>query len=445
MRKINYFIFPIVLVLFIFLSAFTIPSTKAIATSSNIFNDNSFLVDGIYYNDTDDTYMWVLSEDIPVDTLITIISLETTLYSDKILYDSTDLLESYLYSGDIIQVDTNSPYFISWWGEYYTDISQFENLYFYVIQGGINIPPFNLTGNATITLLQLKIEDTGLTIPIYSIERIREITNLATQIEEDFFDNIKIFNLAWYEIEGGPSDTQYYDLVVEIEPGVYDEINAVIIGEIDTLNPYGVIIFQYPRSLSSQLDQKTITFYPLSGSPIHYNNIDYMVVKKFSNKLELYINDDTYLYQPYDTIITGFRMEYIADWDYQDGYNDGYIKGYQEGREKGYEAGRETGYQKGYDDGYDDGKIAGDELKYERGYQKGYDDGYQDGYNDGINTNDDYMLGYNDGFKDGEKSKIAQNNEAFYKSIEKWLVPAIITVIIVGGIVSIIAIKRREQ
>ena len=55
------------------------------------------------------------------------------------------------------------------------------------------------------------------------------------------------------------------------------------------------------------------------------------------------------------------------------------------------------------------------------------------------------MQGYNDGFRAGEKSKIAQNNEAFYKSIEKWLVPAIITVIILGGIVSIIAIKRREQ
>jgi len=54
------------------------------------------------------------------------------------------------------------------------------------------------------------------------------------------------------------------------------------------------------------------------------------------------------------------------------------------------------------------------------------------------------MLGYQDGFRAGEKSKIAQNNEAFYNNIEKWLVPAIITVIIVGGIVSIIAIKRRE-
>lgn len=254
---------------------------------------------------------------------------------------------------------------------------------------------------------------------------------------------IRIFNLAWYEIPGGPSDTQYYDLLVETQPGVYDEINTVIIGEVETLSLYGVIVFQYPRSLSSPMDQKTITFYPLSGSPIRYDNVDYMAIKKFTNRLELYINNDTYTYQPYDTRIEGFRMEYIADWDYQDGYDDGYNKGYQDGREAGYEAGSKAGYQNGYDDGYTDGKIASDELGYERGYQEGYDDGYNNAI-ENINTND-YTLGYNDGFKAGEKSKIAQNNEAFYKSIEKWLVPAIITVIIVGGIVSIIAIKRREQ
>ena len=239
---------------------------------------------------------------------------------------------------------------------------------------------------------------------------------------------VRMFSLVWYEIEGGPSDTQYYDLVVETEPGVYDNINMVIIGEVETLSLYGVIVFQYPRSLSTPLDLKRVTFYPFSGNPIHYDDVRYMALKKFSNKLELYINDDTYVYHTWDTRIEGFRAEYIADWDYQDGYNDGYNKGYQDGREVGYEAGSEAGYQNGYEEGYQEG--------YDRGYDKAYEQ---------INTDEYYILGYNNGFKDGEKSKIAQNNEAFYKSIEKWLVPAIITVIIVGGIVSIIAIKRREQ
>ena len=243
----------------------------------------------------------------------------------------------------------------------------------------------------------------------------------------DNVSEIRIFNLVWYEIEGGPSDTQYYDLVVEVQPGVYDEINAVIISEVDTLSLNGVIVFQYPRSLSSPMNQKTITFYPLSGSPIRYNNVDYMAIKKFTDRLELYINNDTYTYQPYDTRIEGFRMEYIADWDYQDGYNDGYVNGFTDGKAVANERAYEQGYIEGWNEGFEEG--------YDRGYNKAYEE---------IDENDEYMLGYNDGFKAGEESKIAQNSEAFYKSIEKWLVPAIITVILLGGIVSIIAIKRRE-
>lgn len=196
---------------------------------------------------------------------------------------------------------------------------------------------------------------------------------------------IRIFNLVWYEIEGGPSDTQYYDLVVEIQPGVYDLIDAVIIGEAETLSLYGVIVFQYPRSLSSPKDYKTITFYPLSGSPIHYNNIEYMAIKKFTNRLELYINDDTYLYQSYDTRIEGFRSEYIADWDYQDGYNDGYNEGFQKGREAGYQAGSEAGYEYGYDEGYNVGYGQGKEDGKTIGYENGYDEGYNVGYNKGLN------------------------------------------------------------
>ncbi len=74
---------------------------------------------------------------------------------------------------------------------------------------------------------------------------------------------------------------------------------------------------------------------------------------------------------------------------------------------------------------------------------KGYQDGFDDAYNE-IISSDEYTLGYNDGFKAGEKSKLAQNNQSFYSGIEKWLVPAIIVVLVVGGIMSISALKRRE-
>ena len=153
--------------------------------------------------------------------------------------------------------------------------------------------------------------------------------------------------------------------------------------------------------------------------------------------------------------VDGHSEGYYSGYDngLEDGYNQGYREGYEEGNWDGYYEGYDIGYDRGLEEGYDigygdgysngyaDGIITGDELGYELGYQDGYDDGYQEG----INTDVDYMQGYNDGFRAGEKSKIAQNNEAFYKSIEKWLVPAIITVIIAGGIVSIIVIKRREQ
>jgi len=81
---------------------------------------------------------------------------------------------------------------------------------------------------------------------------------------------------------------------------------------------------------------------------------------------------------------------------------------------------------------------------YEKGLEDGYDMGYQDGYDDGFLESDVYEV-YQRGFKDGEKSKLAENNASFYNGIEKWLVPAVITVIVLGGIVSIASIKRREQ
>lgn len=81
---------------------------------------------------------------------------------------------------------------------------------------------------------------------------------------------------------------------------------------------------------------------------------------------------------------------------------------------------------------------------YEQGLEDGYGQGYQDGYDDGILESDVYEA-YQQGFIDGEKSKLATNNEAFYNGIGKWLVPAVITVIVLGGIVSIASIKRREQ
>ncbi len=96
----------------------------------------------------------------------------------------------------------------------------------------------------------------------------------------------------------------------------------------------------------------------------------------------------------------------------------------------------ESEYQRGVQNGY----VSG----YDDGLNKGYQNGFDDAYNE-IISDDEYTLGYNNGFRDGEKSKIVKNNEAFYSGIEKWLVPAIIVVLVVGGFMSISALKRREQ
>ena len=80
---------------------------------------------------------------------------------------------------------------------------------------------------------------------------------------------------------------------------------------------------------------------------------------------------------------------------------------------------------------------------YDEGFDEGYDEGYDVGYNEGIIVTE--VEAYEQGFIDGQKSKLAENNAAFYQGIEKWLVPAIITVIALGGFVTIAARKRRDE
>jgi len=142
---------------------------------------------------------------------------------------------------------------------------------------------------------------------------------------------------------------------------------------------------------------------------------------------------------------TRFIFTGSADFDYAKGFHDGralesdqiynaYRDGYEDGirlAEGLLESEYQRGFQNGMATGYTNGKN--------EGYQKGFDDAY-----DEIISSDEYTLGFDNGFKAGEQSKIVKNNEAFYGGIEKWLVPAIIVVIVLGGIFSIASFKRRE-
>ena len=82
-------------------------------------------------------------------------------------------------------------------------------------------------------------------------------------------------------------------------------------------------------------------------------------------------------------------------------------------------------------------------TEFGKGYEAGFDEGYYVGYNEGIMVGESEA--YEQGFRDGQESKLAENNEKFYNGIEKWLVPAIITVIALGGFVTIAARKRRDE
>jgi len=249
---------------------------------------------------------------------------------------------------------------------------------------------------------------------------------------------VKFYNLEWVYIgQGSTSDELIYELKVEIEPDNYEPLDVIISFELEELEENGVVVFNFPRSKSTLADYKLIRYrrvYYEEQQVFSNVNINYIAVKKIDGDLgELYIdyNGLTHILDYYTgtSTLEIIRFQYyIPDYSLDDAYNSGYRDGYTAGKAVADERAYGQGYIEGWNEGFDEG--------YDRGYNKAYEE---------INLNEEYMLGYQDGFKAGEKSKIAQNNETFYKSIEKWLVPAIITVIVLGGIVSIIAIKRREQ
>ena len=82
-------------------------------------------------------------------------------------------------------------------------------------------------------------------------------------------------------------------------------------------------------------------------------------------------------------------------------------------------------------------------LNQIRQLQNALESEFDRGYTEGVLATESEA--YEQGFRDGQKSRLAENNQAFYQGIEKWLVPAIITVIALGGFVTIAVRKRRDE
>lgn len=255
-------------------------------------------------------------------------------------------------------------------------------------------------------------------------------------------DNTETYELLeGYEFEVGiklkltlptpPSSIYLGEIVVEQPDFKIYTLNNMVGGQ----------LYEYKGIYNNKyLFQQGLTFYEVEIGSVEFKNyIDgeysFTTILKAGN-IYIYVPD------------FGDEFHFVDSYDYR------YSIGYQRGREIGDET-ADRAFSEGYEAGikYAEGLL---ESEYQRGFSDGNDEGFTDGFNQGflegfneayseIVESTEYELGYNNGFKDGEKSKIVQNNESFYNGIEKWLVPAIITVIILGGIVSITALKRREM
>ena len=107
--------------------------------------------------------------------------------------------------------------------------------------------------------------------------------------------------------------------------------------------------------------------------------------------------------------------------DYQIGYNAGYSNGHQDG------------YNLGYSNGWN-AKEAQFNLELPALLAAEFQEGYSVGYDDGllVSQGEAYDKGYQDGA-----------NESFIGTMDKWLVPAIIITMLLGGFFAI-ARKKRD-
>ena len=169
----KFFLF--LVIIFAFLSVFK-PLTKVNATSEEdkfVYLQYGWLVNGLYYSQYTDNYMWVSSEDILDSSQIEIyIDFEDTVYT------VVNYFEYFRLSYDFSQINPYGSSFIDWWREHATNIIKLREAgyFFYLIQGGVNIPPVSSS-----KMLKIKIYDN--VVPIFSFERISDIINFIDYLK----------------------------------------------------------------------------------------------------------------------------------------------------------------------------------------------------------------------------------------------------------------------
>lgn len=94
----------------------------------------------------------------------------------------------------------------------------------------------------------------------------------------------------------------------------------------------------------------------------------------------------------------------------------------------------DKGYSDGYDYGFDGGTDYGLEIGREEGYDYGYDYGFDEGYEKGISESEGYDKGYQDG-----------STDSFLAKFDKWIVPAIISILFVSGFFAFRGLRKRHE
>ena len=146
----------------------------------------------------------------------------------------------------------------------------------------------------------------------------------------------------------------------------------------------------------------TIVTIPKDRFYYYYSEILGIDETTFFNNFMDYLEDISNYFKLY------VRTDFVTD--YNSVYNAGFNEGNEQGYINGYNQGRSEGYVEGYNNGYEIG------LQISQG--EAYDQGYIDGYNDG-------------------------SSESFIANLDKWIVPAIIIVMITGGFF-VITRKKRD-
>lgn len=196
-------------------------------------------------------------------------------------------------------------------------------------------------------------------------------------------------------------------------------------------------VYEYKGVIDNKhLFQRGLNFYKLDLETTNFNNtisgeVEFITSTKSGNFYTWYSDFDSFQFTnslEYQYFLALQRTEQELAKAYKDGYESGLAVA---------DGLIEEEYIRGYNNGYKTGDTDG--------YNKGYNEGYNKAYDEIDTSGEDYQLGYDNGYKAGFNDKKLDNTTTFYDNLKNWLVPTVITVIVLGGIFSIMAIKRREQ